>query len=344
MIRLRANILDRLKTGDEKAVCDTLQDAIELEHSTIPLYLYALSSLDPRKNASIAQILQSVVIEEMLHMALAANVVNALGGSPQIDKPDFVPCYPGPLPGGVESDLTVHLAPFSMLQLETFLNIETPHDPIPLRAARAAGFADQPVTIGDFYKAIEESLIALGDGSFANPPRHQIGPDLMDNAVVVTNVDTAIQALTTIVEQGEGTPSTPKEVVGGGYAHYYRFMQIKKGHLLVKRPGNLPPAQQDTYSGDLVPFDPSGVYAVPIDPKAANYPVSSAQRLACDNFNSTYTSLLRSLHTTLNGQPDQLDTAIGLMMSLKGQAEQMMSGIPNPAVITGPSFEYLSVS
>ena len=128
MIRLRANILDRLKTGDEKAVCDTLQDAIELEHSTIPLYLYALSSLDPRKNASIAQILQSVVIEEMLHMALAANVVNALGGSPQIDKPDFVPCYPGPLPGGVESDLTVHLAPFSMLQLETFLNIETPHD------------------------------------------------------------------------------------------------------------------------------------------------------------------------------------------------------------------------
>jgi hypothetical protein len=121
-------------------------------------------------------------------------------------------------------------------------------------------------------------------------------------------------------------------------------MQIKKGHLLVKQSGTLPPEQQYTYSGTPVPFDPSGVYPVPIDPKAANYPGGSAQRFAADNFNSTYTTLLRSLHATLNGQPDQLNAAIGLMMSLKGQAKQMMSGIPNPAVLTGPSFEYLPVS
>lgn len=344
MIRLQANILDRLQAGTPQAVCDTLQQAIELEHATIPLYLYALYSLAPGQNTIIAQILQSVVINEMLHMTLAANVLNALGGSPQIDKPDFIPHYPGPLPGGVESELTVHLAPFSMLQLETFLTIETPHDPIPFRAARAVGAPAEPITIGDFYKAIETQIRALGDGAFVTPPRNQIGPDLMNHAVVVTNVATAVQALTTIVEQGEGTPISPREVVGGGYAHYYRFMQIKKGHLLVKQPGTLPPEQQYTYSGTPVPFDPSGVYPVPIDPKAANYPAGSAQRFAADNFNDTYTTLLRSLHTSLNGQPDQLDAAIGLMMSLKGQAKQMMSGIPNPAVITGPSFEYLAVS
>jgi hypothetical protein len=121
-------------------------------------------------------------------------------------------------------------------------------------------------------------------------------------------------------------------------------MQIKKGHLLVKNPGTLPPDQQYSYSGAAVPFDPTGVYPVPTDPRAANYPPGSSQRLACDTFNSSYTTLLRSLHATLNGQPDRLNRAIGLMMSLEGQAKDMMSGIPDPAVITGPSFEYLPVN
>ena len=337
MIQLRANILAPLQAGTPQGVCDTLQEAIELEHATIPLYLYALYSLDAGKNAAIAKIIQSVVIEEMLHMTLVSNVMNALGGSPQIDGPGFIPLYPGPLPGGVESELIVHLAPFSMNQLETFLTIEEPEDPIEFKMALAAEAA-QPITIGMFYAAIEQAL--PDDGAFINPPRNQIGPDLMDDAVVVTDRATAVQALQTIVEQGEGTKTSPGEVIGDDYAHYYRFMEIKKGRRLVRMPGTLPPEQQYTYSGAPISFDSSGVYAVPSDPKAANYPAGSAQRFACDNFNSTYTALLRSLHATLNGQPDQLDAAIGLMMSLKGQARQMMSGVPNPAVITGPSFEY----
>ena len=39
----------------------------------------------------------------------------------------------------------------------------------------------------------------------------------------------------------------------------------------------------------------------------------------------------------------QMNVAIGLMMSLKGQAKAMMAGIPNAAVFTGPSFQYLSL-
>jgi rubrerythrin len=337
MILLRPNVLAPLQAGTPQGLSDTLQQAIELEHATIPLYLYALYSLDGRKNVAIAKIIRSVVIEEMLHMTLVSNVMNALGNSPKIDSPSFVPTYPGPLPGGVASQLVVHLAPFSMTQLETFLAIEEPEDPIDFKMTLALE-AGQPITIGNFYAAIEQAL--PGDQAFSNPPRNQIGPDLMDSSVVVTNRATAVQALQTIVEQGEGTKTSPGEVVGNEYAHYYRFMEIKKGRLLVKMPGTLPRDQQYTYSGAPVSFDASGVYAVPTDPKAANYPAGSAQRVACDNFNSTYTSLLRSLHAALNGQPDQLDSAVGLMMSLKGQAKQMMSGIPNPAVITGPSFEY----
>ena len=343
MILLKTSLLGQLESGNVQSVCDVLQSAVELEHSTIPLYLYALYSLDTAKNALIADIIQSVVVEEMLHMTLACNVLNALGGSPQLDQPGFIPPYPGPLPGGVESQLTVHLAPFSSVQLETFLTIEQPETPLEFKALPLTE-AVAPVTIGEFYQRIEKEIVLLGDGAFVQPPRHQIGSALMPESVIVTDVATARQALQTIIDQGEGTSTSPMEIVGDGYAHYYRYMEIKKGRRLVKMPGSLPPDQQYTYSGDPVPFDPSGVYPVPTDPKAASYPTGSAARFACDNFNYTYTSLLKTLHAVFNGEPERFNAAIGLMMSLKGQARNMMSGIPNPALNIGPSFEYLPVN
>lgn len=345
MIRLKRSTLKGLRSDQPSlpVMYAVLNQAIELEHATIPLYLYALYSLDATKNQAIADILFSVVIEEMLHMTLASNVLNALGGTPSIGEPGFVPTYPGPLPGGVEHGLKVNLAPFSASQLDTFLDIEQPEDPLdyPVANALALGL-DTSITIGEFYDAISAAIGVLGDGAFVNPPRNQIGPDLMDESVIVTNVTTAQQAISTIVEQGEGTKTSPREVVGDGYAHYYRFMQIKNGRALVKNPGGTPPY---SYSGPSIVFDPSGVYAVPTNPKLANYPAGSAQRLACNNFNYTYTSLLFALNLLFNGQgsADQLNIAIGLMMSLKGQAKAMTSGVPNPAVLAGPSFEYQPV-
>ena len=44
-------------------------------------------------------------------MAIDCNILNAIGGTPKIDDPCFVPRYPGHLPGGVGS-LIVGLAPF----------------------------------------------------------------------------------------------------------------------------------------------------------------------------------------------------------------------------------------
>jgi hypothetical protein len=121
-------------------------------------------------------------------------------------------------------------------------------------------------------------------------------------------------------------------------------MQIKKGHLLVKAPGT---EQGFAYSGAAVQLDPAGVYGAPSNPASPpGYPAGSAQAFANDNFNYTYTSLLLALHALFNGQVsrDQFNRAIGLMMSLEGQAKAMMSGIPNPAVITGPSFQYQPVN
>jgi bacterioferritin (cytochrome b1) len=342
MIRLQRSLITPLQGPNVQAsnVIDSLQQAIELEHSTIPLYLYALYSLDEAKNAEIAQILQSVVIEEMLHMTLASNVLNALGGSPVIDKPGFIPTYPGPLPGGVEADLKVNLAPFSPAQLETFIKIEEPEHPLEFPSALAL---IPTITIGEFYTAISKAIGNLGEGAFVKPPRNQVGPDLMWESIVVTDIASAQQAIQTIIDQGEGTKETPEEGVGHGYAHYYRYMQIKKGHLLVPVPGETQPDKKYAYTGAPITLDPSGVYAVPTNPGLPpGYPPGSAQAFANDNFNYTYTTLLRAIHDLVNGEANraQMNRAIGLMMSLKEQAKAMMSGIPNPKVLTGPSFQY----
>lgn len=347
MIHLKRSLITGLDAPDitPAFVCDKLQQAVKLEHATIPVYLYALYSLDRSKNSAIASIIESVVVEEMLHMTLASNVLNALGGTPVIDHPGFIPTYPGPLPGGVDSGLIVNLAPFSMNQLETFIQIEEPEHPLvfPVRTAALAADNDS-VTIGEFYRKISIAIGRLGDGAFVTPPRNQVGPDLMDESIVVTNVTTAQQAIATIVEQGEGTASSPEEVAGHEVAHYYRFMEIKEGRRLVldpQAPGGY------SYSGAVIAFDPSGVYPVPINPGLPpGYPTGSIQAFANDNFNYTYTSLLASLHALFNGDAsnDRMNRAIALMMSLKGQAKGMMSGIPTPSVFTGPSFQYQPVN
>lgn len=337
MITIQRKLLKGI-AGPNPTVADVraaLQSALELEHATIPLYLYALYSLDATKNAPIAAIIKSVATEEMLHMTLVANVLNALGGTPQVNQAGFVPHFPGALPGGVESNLIVNLAPFSMDQLETFLQIEEPERPLEFNL-RAGLAPEAEVTIGQFYQVIIEALDKLPAGSFVPGPRNQVGPELFPEAVVVDDLPSAKAALGTIVEQGEGTSDSPQEGAGAGYAHYYRFMQIKKGKALV------PSASTYVYGGATIAFDPEGVYQLPTNPTAALYRAGTAQRFAFDTFNYTYTGLLNALQALFLGESDaqQFKVAIGLMMSLKLQAQVMAEGIAYTTTATGPSFQY----
>ena len=347
MIILDKSLIDNLDPQNPSlpAVQAALQQAVQLEHATIPPYLYALYSLIPGKNDAIAAIIQSIVVEEMLHMTLASNILNAIGGAPDIGKPDFIPAYPGHLPGGVQGGLTVHLRPFSMTQLQTFLDIEEPENPL---VFKSFALAEQPVTIGMFYNAISECIAALGDEVFVEGPYNQVGPDLMFDSVVVTDVASAQRAIHTIVEQGEGTATSPEAVVGGGFAHYYRFQQIQKGHKLVAHPHGPDPDDQYSFTGAPVPFDQTGVYPIPADPHASRY--SGQQAFENDTFNYTYTSLLKALHALFNGanSSESFNRTIGLMMSLKGQIRAIAAGLPNPQPqdvnFVGPSFEYQPVN
>jgi hypothetical protein len=336
MIRIRPDVSALLEARDTGSVTAALQVALELEFATIPPYLYAMWSLGTSSaNSAAVRIIKSVVGEEMRHLATVANIMNALGVTPVFDSPDHIPRYPGPLPGSVEHDLTVGLAPFSIdLVQDTFMVIEQPEHPLEFPALAAAA----PVTIGQFYRQIRDIITSLGDTAFSGPPDHQVTPDMVSGVVAVTDTDSAEQAIDMIIGQGEGTATSPGEVVGGDFAHFYRFAEIVKGHKLVPNPAagpSDPPDQQFTYAGAGIPA-PTGVLAAPVNPTTAGYPDGSAARQASIDFNVTYTGMLKAFQDVFSGQPDQISATVGTMFSLQSKATAMMAATP-PA---GPTFEW----
>jgi hypothetical protein len=350
MIRISPKLFSDVILGSKPAVINALQRAIQLEHATIPAYLYALYSNKPGPhgapgpNSAIAAILQSIIKEEMLHMALACNVINALGGEPKIDDPKFVPVYPGPLPGAVATGLQVGLEPLSLdLVNRVFMVIEKPEDPLDFPSSRNEDL-EEPKTIGEFYTAIKNRIRKLGDSAFTGDPKRQV-TGMFKDLVAVTNVETASKAIDVIIVQGEGTTLSPVDP-DGDYAHYYRLSEIWNGKKLKKNPHALPgspPDQQYFYGGAPVPFDPNAIFKAPTNPKLSDYKGGSAARRAVDNFNYTYTSLLRTLHAMFNGQPDLYGQSFSVMMSLRQQATDMMSGTNLPGPV-GPTFNYQPVN
>jgi len=345
MIQLESRLFDALDTLD--GLHTALQQAIMLEHATIPAYLYALYSLQPDTNARIENLIFSVVREEMLHMSLACNILNAIGGAPSIDDPAFIPHYPGPLPGAVEKGLIVPLKPCTLdVVHDVFMQIEEPEKPLEFPVGLAAAAAP-PRTIGQFYKAIERQIVAFGQGIFTGDPARQLTHGFApDELIAVTDVASAVRAITIIVEQGEGTSDSPLDLEHE-LAHYYRFAEIWHGKALIPNPQAPPDAPNDQkyiYGGPAIPFDPHGVWPAIANPKAAMYPAGSKARYACDTFNYTYTALLKTLHLTFNGQPYRLSAAIGLMESLKAQAMDLMAIDLGNGTHAGPSFEYQPIN
>jgi len=104
---------------------DYLQVALQLEHATIPPYLTAAYSAYIEVNKASIDIIRAVAKEEMLHLALAANLLNAVGGRPDLLSPGFVPPYPAPLPTGPD-DFEVGIEKLSDHALGIFLCIERP--------------------------------------------------------------------------------------------------------------------------------------------------------------------------------------------------------------------------
>ncbi|MBD2502103.1 ferritin-like domain-containing protein [Anabaena azotica] len=324
MLKIHTSVLKGIFQASGPAkLYSYLQSAIQLEHSTIPLYLTGLYSIKLGSNQDAYNIILSVVIEEMLHMTIAANVLNAIGGRPIINQPGFIPSYPGPLPMNI-GDLRVNLAPLSKdVLFDTFMKIEEPEHPINFPVKRLlAEEAPSYATIGQFYQAIIEKLQELGPKSMIGNPALQVVNDQwfpLDQLFPIRTLDDAVRGLELIVQQGEGTQKSPLDPEGE-FAHYYRFAEIYYGRRL--RPDSTTP-EGYSYSGDPISLDQDNIWDLVENSKAKMYKPGTMARRLVDQFNYSYTSLLNSLHETFNGKPDSLNTGIGIMIELKLQAQKM---------------------
>jgi hypothetical protein len=330
-----------------------MQKAVELEHSTIPPYLTAMFSFNAETSREIRTVIHSIVIEEMLHMSISANIMNALGGSPAINKKGFVPDYPGPLPMGIGYDLIVGLEKYSPCLVErVFMNIEEPETPIIFKSTPVLAAMDLEVpviptfrTIGEFYQSLQEKIKELPGENLPGDPAKQVTSSFFSSELLypIHTTDDAVNAIDIIVRQGEGTTTSPLDGKGN-LAHYYEFEELFKGRKLV--PNSTAPNGY-SFSGDAIPFDPANVYPIFPNTKAAMLTEGTEERRRIDDFNTAYNQLLNGLHRTFNGEPSYLDNTIGLMFDVKLLGEKLCQ-IPFPGqeerYNLGPSFEFVDLT
>jgi hypothetical protein len=337
-----------------------LRVALQLEHATIPPYLTALYSIRPGTNSDAYRIIRVVAVEEMLHLTLTANMLNAVGGSPDLTAPGFVPDYPAFLPDG-ETDFQVSRQRFSREWVQNVLQIERPrktpgeqhrlvHRNVP-KARRLLAVPDQPsmqyYSIGEFYAEIGRGFQYLrremGDALFSGDPSRQVTKEYFYSGggalITVTDLASAEAAIRLISEQGEGYD-------GGIYdsqrelAHYYRFEQLLLGryYLAGDKPG------QPTGPSLSVDWDAS--YPIKQDAHLADYPVGSELSDAAVAFNRAYANFLRLLTEAFTGRSDLMIEAVTVMFQLRDLMTQLVHNpIPGlDGVNAAPTFEMAAVA
>jgi Ferritin-like len=350
MLRIQRRFVEQVHAAGSGAdLYDLIQGAIGLEHATMPPYLTAMLSFQPGTNSEIWSIIHSVVIDEMLHMTIACNLLNALGRKPVIDDQHFVPDYPGGLPFGIGSELEVGLEAFSIdLVKNVFMKIEEPEHPIVFPVPTTEMALPEFATIGQLYRALIAKIRELGPSIFVGEPSRQAVADgwfAAERLFPITGVQSAVKALEIIIEEGEGTETSP---LSGGkdFAHYYRFEEISHLRRLVLDPNS---ANGYSFSGAVLPFDATKVYTLTPNQKLADLDANSEGARRANQFAFVYTKLLKAMQRVFDGEPATFDATLGLMYELKiaGQILCALPAIKNGAptgLNVGPTFFYQPVN
>ncbi|WP_420566896.1 ferritin-like domain-containing protein [Thalassovita sp.] len=307
-----------------------LQWAIELEHATLAPYLSALYSIKDGTNIESAEVIKSVFLEEMLHMALAANILNAIGGTPRFDYDGFIPTYPTPLPHG-DGSFIVNLGKFSPEGVKTFMKIERPAE------TDAEPLEENYHSIGQFYLAIIEGLKscceALGEEAvFSGDPAWQLTAETTyyggaGHLIAVTDLSSALDAMKEIVEQGEGLDHASvfdgdhnmfhpeREEVG----HYFRFQEILEGRSY--QPGD---TAESGPTGDAFTVDWDAVHNMRTNPDINDYPPDSPEREKMEALAQGYSDMLRMMERSFAGEPRLFGETVGTMFELRHLIKELV--------------------
>lgn len=249
-----------------------LVHAVAVELSTIPLYLYPAYSIKTSgysqwsPGISAFRAIRSVVIEEMLHLCLARNVLTAVGGDVAVYDADVMPVFPSRM-WHRTPPLGFALEPATAGLMERiFMPLEQP------MASNAPPQPDEYNTLGQFYAAIDDGLQYLDShvDLWANPraelqyQRTYWNDDGGGSPIVVKDLATARGAIRTIVEQGEGAkpgddevPTDPTDPTPGldELSHYAKFSRIAAGIDLI---GDVWPVPTDPQPADFDFAGPAG--------------------------------------------------------------------------------------
>ena len=353
-----------LRVESREELVYLLGEACELEHGLLCEYLYAQFSLkrsvaEGVTSEQLARIkawettLIDVVKQEMLHLALATNILTAIGAAPHFERPNFpIVCrwYP--------PDVQIALVPFGERALRHFMYLERPEG---MSLEDAEGFAavadipplaslDRPVvavpepwqTVGHLYRGIEAGLARLcgrygEEAVFIGPPGAQATTQVFEwpQLTAVTDLASASRAIEVIVEQGEGARGDWVN------SHFGKFVGILEDYL----------AERAT--------DPSFEPARPVMPVYLREPPDVeavtliedplTQRVA-DLFNAVYEVVLQSQSRYFVHQgetPQELETLAKtvkhlmnwVMRSLGPVLTALPVGPQFPGRTAGPAFE-----
>jgi len=302
-----------------------IQAAMGIELATIPPYMMALISIKPGSNRVAANLIRGVMMEEMLHLSLAGNLLSAIGGKVSFTGTN-VPSYPLTLKfdgkGFKDREFEVDLGAFSAQNIETFIEIELPEGwPEPRLRAKTVSEMDIPgYTIGEFYEEIRKKLVTLceqfgEEAVFSGNPKHQLDLNYYwaggGRPIIIRDLASASKAIELIVTQGEGTARSiydkdrnyfaqPNDV-----AHFFRFREIAFG-----RRYKIGDAPHEPPTGESFDVDYSAVFPIKTNPRASDYsddPVLSERN---DAFNRLYSMMLFQIAEALNGAPGAMYTAI----------------------------------
>jgi len=305
-----------------ESVQQRLEDALMLELSTLPLYLSATFSLVNNNGPwySFAyDRLWSIARQEMLHLGLVANLINAIGGSPKFDDKKQIPQYPGKgLPGGCLKTLNYSLGPFTPERVrKIFMRIEHPHPrsgKVPCKLSpeldeyikkQTADYPKDDYTIGDFYDDIIKELTYLdekyGKALWKGDPSRQltdpiIGRLLGGKMVKVVDLSTALEAINEVIKEGEGFSLCDPDDGQNELAHFFKFVELHARRAIVKSEGGY------TFDQKEVPFSQESdvVNMITLDHKVKYTGDAEAKNNA---FNLAFTSLLHGLQQGFTSSP-----------------------------------------
>jgi len=167
---------------------------------------------------------------------------------------------------------------------------------------------------------------------------------MLDGDFPVTDVRSALLAIDTIVEQGEGTSKSPLDLQQD-VAHFYSFQQFSKGMHIV----------HDDSSEFTVSFDPqqpitidddADVIPMVDDPPLVTYEAADARAEELSvKADVLYSDLLHGLDRGFNGDLTGLTTAVskmrGLQTAVKNLLKVQLTAGPFAGQFAGPRFRFV---